>query len=206
MVLVPLLLPEYAGQDAKGAQLFYKYAADGSRTTTADVSTLNYADDGSTQDRKFYNTQPKFGYSINNSFNFKQFDLSVFLRGEYGGRALNETYMDYTSLTKVGTYGVLADAAKYNITSSSEPSTFWLMSTSYLKIQSANFGYNINVHANNYIDKIHVYIAGNNLYTFTPYKGLDPEIISTGIYQGVDRRALYPRPRQLSFGINLTLK
>ncbi len=201
-----LLLPEYAGQNAAGAQTFWKYAADGSRTATADVSTLNYADDGSTQDRKFYNTQPKFGYSINNSFNFKQFDASIFLRGEYGGRALNETYMDYTSLTKVGTYAVLADASKYNITSSSEPSTFWLMSTSYLKIQSANIGYNINVHANNYIDKIHVYIAGNNLYTFTGYKGLDPEIISTGIFQGVDRRALYPRPRQISFGINLTLK
>ncbi|RYE22745.1 MAG: SusC/RagA family TonB-linked outer membrane protein, partial [Sphingobacteriaceae bacterium] len=93
-----LLLPEYAGQDATGKQLFYKYAANGTRTTTTDLNSLNYADDGSTQDRKFYTTDPKFTYSITNSFTFKQFDLSIFLRGQYGGHAFNETYMDYSDL------------------------------------------------------------------------------------------------------------
>lgn len=201
-----LLLPEYAGQDATGKQLFYKYAANGTRTTTTDINSLNYADDGSTQDRKFYTTDPKFTYSINNSFTFKQFDLSIFLRGQYGSRAFNETYMDYTDLDKVGVYGVLKDAANYNITSTAQPSTFWLQSTSFLKIQSANLGYRVPVRSNNYIDNIRLYFAGNNLYTFTSYKGLDPEIFTSGNYAGIDRRQNYPRPRQISFGVNLTLK
>ncbi len=205
-----LLLPQYAGLDADGNQLFWKYAADGSRTATKDVGALNYADDGSTQDRKFYTTDPKFTYTINNNFTFKQFDLNIFMRGQYGSHGFNESYMDYTSLAKLGTYGVLADASKYGIKSSSQPSSYWLEGTSFLKIQSASLGYNVPVTNNKYIDKLHVYVAGNNLYTFTKYKGIDPEL-NTAVdldnsSQGVDTRTIYPRAREISFGINLILK
>ncbi|QQL51469.1 SusC/RagA family TonB-linked outer membrane protein [Mucilaginibacter ginkgonis] len=206
MPIGTLLLPEYAGQDAQGRQLFWKYGANGTRTAVTDLSTLNYADDGSTQDRKFYTTDPKFTYSINNSFTYKNWDLNIFLRGQYGSKAFNETYMDYTDLDKVGVYGILKDAAKYNITSPAQPSTFWLQSTSFLKVQSANLGYTFGIAPNNYISRIHVYVAGNNIYTFTPYKGLDPEVFTSGIYAGIDRRQNYPRPRQFSFGVNFTLK
>jgi len=212
-----LLLPQYAGQysgpiaAAKGKQEFYYLnKTTGQRDTTSDVSKLNYADDGSTQDRKFYTTDPKFTYAINNTFTYKQFDLNIFLRGQYGSHGFNEAYMDYTSLQKLGTYAVLADAAKYGITSSSEPSNFWLQGTSFLKIQSATLGYNFKLVDNRYIDKLHIYIAGNNLYTFTSYKGLDPELNTavaiTASTQGIDVRTLYPRARELSFGLNLTLK
>jgi iron complex outermembrane receptor protein len=201
-----LLLPEYAGQDASGNQLFWHYNADGSRTAVSDVSKLNYADDGSTQDRKFYTTDPKFIYSINNTFNYKAFDLNIFMRGQYGSHGFNESYMDYTSLQKLGTYSVLADATKYGIKSSSEPSTYWLQSTSFLKIQSVSLGYNFKIVDSRYIDKLHIYVAGNNLYTFTSYKGIDPELTTAGGFTGIDQRVLYPRARQLSFGVNLTLK
>ncbi|MBS1521490.1 MAG: SusC/RagA family TonB-linked outer membrane protein [Bacteroidetes bacterium] len=205
-----LLLPQYAGQDATGKQLFWHYAADGSRTAVSDVSLLNYADDGSTQDRKFYTTDPKFTYAINNTFTYKNFDLNIFLRGQYGSHAFNEAAMDFTSLQKLGTYAVLADASQYHITSSSEPSSFWWQSTSFLKVQSATLGYNFNITNNRYIDKLHVYVAGNNLYTFTSYKGIDPEINNaaavSGSTYGIDVRSIYPRARQISFGINLILK
>ena len=205
-----LLLPQYAGMTADGQQEFWKYNADGSKTATTDVGSLNYADDGSTQDRKFYTTDPKFTYAINNTFTLKQFDLNIFLRGQYGSHAFNEAAMDYTSLAKLGTYGVMADATKYGIKSPSEPSSFWWQGTSFLKVQSINLGYNLNLKDNRYIDKLHIYVAGNNLYTFTKYKGIDPEINNavalTNSSQGIDLRQIYPRPRELSFGINMTLK
>jgi iron complex outermembrane receptor protein len=201
-----LLLPEYAGQSPKGAQEFYYKNSKGQRDTTSNVSLLNYADNG-TGDRQFYTTDPKFTYGISNTFNYQKFDLNIFLRGQYGSHGFNETYMDYTSLTKVGTYSILADATKYNITSSSEPSSFWLESTSFLKIQSITLGYNISFPNSRYVDKLHLYVAGNNLYTFTPYKGGDPELTTTGGESGIETRyTLYPRTRQLSFGLNLNLK
>jgi TonB-dependent starch-binding outer membrane protein SusC len=212
-----LLLPQYAGQysgpiaGAKGKQEFYYLnTTTGKRDTTSDVSKFNYADNGSSPDRHFYTTDPKFTYGINNTFTYKQFDLNIFMRGQYGSHAFNEAAMDFTSLAKLGTYGVLADATKYGITSSSEPSTFWLQGTSFLKIQSATLGYNFNIKDSRYIDKLHIYIAGNNLYTFTSYRGLDPELTTNAPINnssaGIDIRTLYPRARQLSFGVNLTLK
>ncbi|MDB5154793.1 MAG: SusC/RagA family TonB-linked outer membrane protein, partial [Mucilaginibacter sp.] len=205
-----VLLPQYAGKDANGNQLFWHYAADGSRTAVTDVGLLNYADNGSTQDRKFYTTDPKFTYSINNTFTYKQFDLNIFMRGQYGSHGFNEAAMDYTSLAKLGTYGVLADATQLGIKSSSEPSSFWLQGTSFLKLQSVTLGYNFNIKNNRYIDKLHVYVAGNNLYTFTSYKGIDPELSTaaalSGSTDGIDTRTIYPRARQISFGVNLLLK
>jgi len=205
-----LLLPQYAGLTADGKQEFWKYNADGSRTAVTDVGLLNYADDGSTQDRKFYTTDPKFTYAINNSFTYKAFDLNIFMRGQYGSHAFNESYMDYTSLAKLGTYGVLADASKLGIKSASEPSSYWLQGTSFLKVQSATLGYNFNITNSRYIDKLHIYIAGNNLYTFTKYKGIDPEIntavATSSSSEGIDTRQIFPRSRQLSFGVNLLLK
>ncbi|HAL81669.1 MAG TPA: hypothetical protein DCO83_05060 [Mucilaginibacter sp.] len=59
---------------------------------------------------------------------------------------------------------------------------------------------------NKYIDKLHVYIAGNNLYTFTGYKGIDPELTTAGGQTGIDMAIAYPRTRELSLGVNLTLK
>ncbi|HEY4326872.1 MAG TPA: SusC/RagA family TonB-linked outer membrane protein [Mucilaginibacter sp.] len=206
-----VFLPEYAGQASNGSQEFYyKNTKTGQRDTTSNVSLLNYADDGS-GDRKFYSTEAKFTYGINNDFTYKRFDLNLFLRGSYGNKAFNETYMDYTSLSKLGTYSVLADAPKYGITSSSEPSSFWLENASYLKIQSASLGYTLSFADSKYVDRLHIYIAGNNLYTFTSYKGGDPEITPVAALAnsqaGIETRSsLYPRTRQFSFGVNLTLK
>jgi len=205
-----ILLPEYAGQYSgpvaadKGHQEFY-YNHNGKRDTTSNIANINMADDG-TGDRKFYTTDPKFTYGISNNFTYKNFDLVIFLRGQYGSKGFNQNDMNFTSLQKLGTYAVLASAAKDGITSSSEPSSYFLESTSFLKVQNATIGYNFKLRDNKYIDKLHIYIAGNNLYTFTSYKGIDPELTTAGGQTGIDQAIAYPRTRELSFGVNLTLK
>jgi len=205
-----VLLPQYAGQYSgpiaadKGHQEFY-YTHNGVRDTTSNIGNLNMADDGS-GDRRFYTTDPKFTYGISNNFTYKNFDLVIFLRGQYGSKGFDQNAMNFTSLQKLGTYAVLASAAQDGITSSSEPSSLWLESTSFLKIQNATLGYNFKLGDNKYVDKLHIYIAGNNLYTFTSYKGIDPELLTTGGQTGIDGAIAYPRTRELSFGVNLTLK
>lgn len=199
-----VLLPQYAGQTSTGKQTFY-YNNNGVRDTTSNIGKLNMSDDG-TGDRRFYTTDPKFTYGISNSFTFRQFDLNIFLRGQYGSHGVNQNDMNFTSLQKLGTYSVLASAAQDNITSSSEPSSFFLESTAFLKVQNATLGYNFILHDNKYIDKLHIYVAGNNLYTFTSYKGIDPELTTAGGQTGIDTSNAYPRARELSFGVNLTLK
>jgi TonB-dependent starch-binding outer membrane protein SusC len=60
------------------------------------------------------------------------------------------------------------------------------------------------------IDNLRVYISGKNLFVMSNYPGADPEVGNsvnddddkTSI--GIDR-GLYPRPRIISFGINMSL-
>jgi TonB-linked SusC/RagA family outer membrane protein len=204
-----LLLPQYAGIDAQGNQLFWHYAADGTRTEVQ-ANALTIGNPGS-DDRRYYTTDPKFTYGITNAFHYKQFDLNVFMRGVYGSHAFNEVGMDYSTIAgKVGTYSLVASATAAGINSQPTPSSYWWQSTSFLKVQSATLGYTLIVKDSKYVDRLHLYAGGNNLFTFTSYKGVDPEVNSNvvGGDAGIDTRngGLYPRTRELTFGINLTLK
>ncbi len=204
-----LLLPQYAGIDAQGNQLFWHYNADGSRTEVQ-AAGLTIGNPGS-DDRRYYTTDPKFTYGITNTFRYQQFDLNLFLRGNYGSHAFNEVGLDYSTIAgKVGTYSLVASATAAGINSQPTPSSYWWQGTSFLKVQSATIGYNVKVNNSKYIDKLHFYLGGNNLFTFTSYKGVDPEVNSNvvGGDAGIDVRngGLYPRTRQLTFGVNLTVK
>ena len=55
------------------------------------------------------------------------------------------------------------------------------------------------------INKLRAYVTGTNLYTFTKYTGLDPEVSTMSSYltPGVDFGA-YPRSRSVVFGVNVT--
>jgi hypothetical protein len=87
---------------------------------------------------------------------------------------------------------------------------FNLQDGSFFRISNIALGYTL---PNNLISKIgmqrlRIYIAVDNLYTFTKYKGMEAEV--GGDYYGyrgqqwagIDR-AVYPRPRVISGGINV---
>jgi hypothetical protein len=55
--------------------------------------------------------------------------------------------------------------------------------------------------------ELKIYTAVNNLYTFTGYNGMDPEVGyggDTNWASGVDL-GLYPLPRTVMFGLNIRL-
>jgi TonB-linked SusC/RagA family outer membrane protein len=86
----------------------------------------------------------------------------------------------------------------------------WIEDGSYLRIQNVSLGYNM---PNRIIKPIGIsalklYMNIQNLYTFTKYKGYDPEIgISYGyqssLLTGVDN-GRYPSPRIYTFGVNIS--
>lgn len=79
---------------------------------------------------------------------------------------------------------------------------------SYLRIQSISLGYNFprSVIRHIGLQSLKLYTNLQNVYTFTKYKGYDPEIGSTNqdaLMTGIDN-ARYPSPRIYTFGLNLT--
>lgn len=164
---------------------------------------------------------PDFTYSITNTFDYKNFELSIFLNGSYGGKILNA--LSYQTQGEYGLYtNQLAEVA--NFWTPSNPgskiptprSSFgnnnlvmsdrFLESASYLRLQTVNLSYTLPYEWSNKIkmSNLKVYVSGQNVYVFTKYSGLDPEIGSLNqspILQNIDY-GRYPSPRVITFGIN----
>jgi hypothetical protein len=163
---------------------------------------------------------PKFTYGITNSFSYKSFDLSFFLNGSYGAKIFN--VLNYSISGLSGLYqNQLASVGNFwtpqnpnsNIPAprggdnpNLKNSDRFIESGSFLRVQNVSLGYNLPLTWIRHIklNRLKVYVSGQNLYVFTPYKGLDPEIGSINqdaFLNGVDI-GRYPSPRTITFGVN----
>ncbi len=167
------------------------------------------------------NPNPDFTYSITNDFTYGNFDLSIFLNGSYGGKVLNA--VDFQLLGGYQLYqNQLATEANYwtpTNTNTNIPtprsgfgnnnlvmSDRFLESASYLRLQNVRLGYNLPAKWARYVKmtSLKVFASGQNLYVFTKYSGLDPEVGSLNqnpTLQNIDY-GRYPTPRVISFGLN----
>ena len=167
------------------------------------------------------NPNPDFTYGITNNFSYKDFDLSIFLTGSYGGKILNA--VDFQLLGGYQLYqNQLATEANYwtpTNTNTNIPtprsgfgnnnlvmSDRFLESASYLRLQNVRLGYNLPARWAKYAKMNHlkVFVSGQNLYVFTKYSGLDPEVGSLNqnpILQNIDY-GRDPTPRGITFGLN----
>ncbi|MNL22510.1 TonB dependent receptor [compost metagenome] len=79
---------------------------------------------------------------------------------------------------------------------------------SFLRLKTVSFGYNLpkTLLKKVNVSSLRVFVSGQNLYTWTKYSGLDPEVstYNTVLTGGFDYSA-YPRARTIALGLNLTL-
>lgn len=167
------------------------------------------------------NPNPDFTYGITNNFSYKDFDLSIFLYGSYGGKILDA--LEYQTAGLSGLYqNQLASTANFwtpTNANSNIPapraglgnpnlvmSDRFLESASYLRLQNVRLGYNLPARWARYIamNSLKVYLSGQNLFVITKYPGLDPEVGSFNenpLLSNIDM-GRYPSPRIYTFGIN----
>jgi TonB-linked SusC/RagA family outer membrane protein len=150
------------------------------------------------------NGLPKVKAGLQNSFTYKNFDFSFFLRGMFDYDVLNEGRIYFgttTSIDKSGT-NVYKFALDEKITEDPVFSTYYLEKGNFLKIDNVTLGYTLNPKSK-YVKFIRVYGNVTNMAMITGYKGLSPDINVVGIENpGIDRRGVYPITRTFSFGVN----
>ena len=86
-------------------------------------------------------------------------------------------------------------------------SEIWLEDADYVKIQNITLGYDFKkLWKSCPLQQLHVYVSANNLFTFTGYSGMDPEMGSDGGTNswaaGIDN-GFYPTPRTYMVGVNV---
>ncbi len=169
------------------------------------------------------NAQPKLTYGFTNRLACKGFELSVFLQGVYGNDVYNATRNQTENL--LGNQNQLA-TVKDRWRSESQPgngtmprSTFsdanqnaqpytsrWIEDGSFLRVRNLTLAYQVPsaLSRKGLMQSLRVYISAQNLYTFTQYRGFDPEFSSNGqsaLFPGYDLGA-FPQSRTFLVGLN----
>ena len=96
--------------------------------------------------------------------------------------------------------------AKYeNKSGSQKASTRYIESGTFLKLRSLSLGYNFRL-PQFYVKNLRVFFTAENLFTITPYSGVDPELpAKDGSAIGSTGPSVYPSTRKFMFGLNITL-
>lgn len=168
----------------------------------------------SQEDRTYIGSaQPKLTYGWNNSFNYKNWDFSFFIRGTLGNKILNHPRMAYANPGSLIGANALNDPLTYQLSQTPEYCSLYIENGSYLRLDNMSLGYTFNTSKISWLDRARFYVTGQNLFVITGYKGMDPEVaivrpdetgINTGLSPGVEDRKYYPKSRSFSVGVNLT--
>lgn len=154
-----------------------------------------------------------------NNFEYRGFDLSIFLQWSYGNNILNANRLFFENGMKkkdLNMYASYADRWTVDnqesdiprVSSSSSNNLFSsriIEDGSYLRLKTVSLGYTLNqkVIKKLKISKARCYVSAQNLYTFTKYSGYDPEVSirNSALTPGLDFSA-YPRAATITVGVN----
>lgn len=150
------------------------------------------------------NGLPLLTASLTNSFTYKNWDLTIFLRGAFLYQIFN--VHDFYYGTKSMNSNVLKKAFNENNHINDKPIVcdYFLENGDYLKLDMVNLGYNLKLN-NKYLSNIRLYLTGRNLFTFTGFTGVDPATYDVnGLHPGATgSRNYYPTTRQIIFGAQI---
>ncbi len=143
---------------------------------------------------------PDFLASLNLDFAWKNLDASIFFNGVFGNDVINtqafgqpnNNPLRWTTDNPTNNYPKLRDDRQTRF------ADWWVEDGTFIRIQTVSLGYTIPLRKQtSFLESIRLYMNVDNLYTFTKFKGYDPEVGANGIYSGG-----YPRLRKWTFGID----
>jgi hypothetical protein len=161
---------------------------------------------------------PNYDYSLTTNVAFKDFDLTVFLYGSQGqkqyvngwgfqpfnqGSVPTKEWLNAWTPTNPSTtlpliYLTGTGTVSQNL---STVSTYYLQDASFMRIKNIQLGYTLpNKWAKSAgLQNLRIYVAGDNLFTFTKFPGLDPERVATNT-----RYVTHPQNKVFNFGARVT--
>lgn len=165
---------------------------------------------------------PKFTYGINLDLSYKQFDFTAFFQGSQGNQIYNTTNYwlegdlasnSSTSIlgrwTGEGTSNTIPRATFTNAGNNNLQSSRFVKDGSYLRLKNVQLGYTFTKSVLDAIrlQNLRIYVAAQNLLTFTKYDGIDPELgvdasQNSPLDIGIDR-GRYPSVRSFSLGLDI---
>lgn len=157
------------------------------------------------EDRTYIGSaQPMFTGGLANVITYKNLELNFFLRGVYGNDVLNFSKMSYATTQWLPGANVLKEALTIGLKESPRYNSYYIEDGSFIRLDNASVAYTFNTNGKMGINRLKLYVTGQNLFVLTNYTGLDPEVEMSGLDPGVEGREYYPKSRTFSVGVNLS--
>ena len=154
---------------------------------------------------------PVWNFGINTTFTYKNFDAALYLNGQGGHHIYNNTA---NAFFNAGSLGSGRNVTSNVLESGEDPANTPIVSTNYLekanflRVQNLSIGYNFGLEENSFIKSMRISANAQNLFVFTNYSGIDPEVSNTAARNGIPSFGIdytpFPRPRTLTLGLNVT--
>ena len=180
---------------------------------------ITYAEGDNTDRHEIGNPNPDVTLGINLGFSWKGLDFSVNGAGAFGMQIMRSyrsygdaPYQNYDSSIFNRWHGEGTSNSQPRISATGHQNTIWnstryMEDADYFKIKAVTLGYDFkNLWKTCPLQQLRFYVQASNLYTFTGYTGLDPEVGSAG---GADKWAsgidlgLYPTARTFTVGASI---
>ncbi|TRX21248.1 TonB-dependent receptor [Flavobacterium franklandianum] len=185
-----------------------------------DVRFVDQNQDGAIDDKdKVYlgNPNPDFELGIQLNFEYKGVYMNTTMAGKFGMQVM-QSYRSFADSPKQnytsdvfnrwhgeGTSNTMPRLSATSNRNTQNVSDIFMQDADYLRINNLTLGYNFKelLSQVKFLSNLKLYMAVNNLYTFTKYDGMDPEVRfgDNGWASGVDL-GLYPQARTVMFGLS----
>ncbi|PSL49162.1 TonB-linked SusC/RagA family outer membrane protein [Chitinophaga niastensis] len=201
---------KFAGVDPQNGDALY---------ATADGKTTN--DYNAAPNMKIGDPNPNFFGGFGNNFAYKNFYLDVQTQFVSGNDIYNQAgsfqssnapYYDNQTIDQMTRWQKPGDITKvpkailYG-SNGDKKSSRWVEKGSFFRVKSVTFGYNVpkKVMSGLKLQSARIYMAANNLFTFTNYSGYDPEVNTSylGALQLGHDFYTPPQAKTITFGINV---
>lgn len=203
-------LKRYAGVSEEGQQMWYYTDKEGNEQKTTVYSDADYHLCGT--------ALPDLYGGFGTNLSFKGIDLGVSFSYSIGGKFYDKDYASLMGSPIAGSTGsnIHKDILnawsedyqtsniprwQYADTNTTSSSDRWLTDASWLTLQNVNLGYTFptKLVKTLYLNKVRVYVAGDNLFYWSKRKGFDPRSNFEGNPSGLS----YSPVRSISGGINV---
>jgi TonB-linked SusC/RagA family outer membrane protein len=210
----------YAGVDPNNGDALYYL--DASRTTTTNDYTA-------AQNQRLGNPNPKFFGGFGNHLSFKNFDLDIQTQFVSGNdiynmagvfQSANGDYFDNQTIDQLNYWTPTnritnIPQPRFNEGNGTSPSSRWIQDGSYFRVKSVLLGYNVptSLASKYHLQRLRLFVSAINLFTFTGYKGYDPEVNTPASGTSTQANNIQlghdfytpPQARTITFGVNIGL-
>lgn len=191
------------------------------------LGNLSYS--GATRDAAVRGSNiPKYFGGLSNSFSYKGINLEVFFQFQGGNQAFNgDLYNLYASgssannqlvsqLARWQNPGDVTNVARayqggvidgFDQQFGTFGTTQFMSDASYVRLKQVTLSYNLpsSIISKMKLNKVSVFVQGLNLWTYTKFDGIDPEVVSNNNGTGVSSFGVYPVAKQFMGGISIGL-